>query len=88
MTAKIFRRTVHDQVSSRLKGPLENRRRPPFLLLTIFLLGRAWYLELQATDHWKGIWAKRSRKILLASTAVSAVIWGLRFGGVLGGGLF
>ncbi len=60
----------------------------PFLLLTIFLLGRAWYLELRATDHWKGIWAQRSRKILLVSTAVSAVIWGLRFGGVLGGGVF
>ena len=60
----------------------------PLLVLTIFLLGRAWYLELRATDHWKGIWAKRSRKILIASTAVSAVIWGLRIGGVLGGGLF
>ena len=56
----------------------------PFLALGIFLLGRAWYLELKATDHWRGFWAKRSRKVLIASTLVSVAIWGLRFGGLLG----
>lgn len=56
----------------------------PFLALAILLLGRAWYLELHKTDHWRGFWAERSRKVLIASTLVSAVIWGLRFGGLLG----
>ncbi len=56
----------------------------PFLVLTIVMLGRAWYLELKKTDHWRGIWAQRSRKVLVASTLVSIVIWGLRFGGLLG----
>ncbi|MCH8910305.1 MAG: hypothetical protein IH867_06145 [Chloroflexi bacterium] len=56
----------------------------PFLALGILLLGRAWYLELKQTDHWRGFWAERSRKILVASTLVSVVIWGLRFGGLLG----
>ncbi len=57
----------------------------PFLILTILMLGRAWYLELEKTDHWRGFWAQRSRKVLIATTVVSVAIWGLRFGGILGG---
>lgn len=56
----------------------------PLLILTVLMLGRAWYLELETTDHWRGFWAQRSGKILIASTMVSVVIWGLRFGGLLG----
>ena len=56
----------------------------PFLALAVLLLGRAWYLELKQTEHWRGFWAERSRKVLIASTVVSVVIWGLRFGGLLG----
>ena len=56
----------------------------PLLALTIFMLGRAWYLEAEKTDHWRGIWAQRSRKILIVSTVASVVLWGLRFGEILG----
>ena len=56
----------------------------PFLILTVLMLGRAWYLELSAKEHWRGFWALRSRKMLIASTAVSVAIWGMRFGGLLG----
>ena len=56
----------------------------PFLALGILLLGRAWYLELKQRDHWRGFWADRSRKVLIASTLVSMAIWALRFGGLMG----
>jgi hypothetical protein len=57
----------------------------PFLILTVLMLSRAWYLELEPTGHWRGFWAIRSRKVLIASTAVSLAVWSLRFGGLLGG---
>jgi hypothetical protein len=56
----------------------------PFLLLTIVMLGRAWRLELKATGHFRGLWAERSRRILLISTVISIAVWGMRFGGFLG----
>ena len=56
----------------------------PFLVLTVFVLGRAWYLELEKTGHWRGVWAQRSRWWLIASTLASATLWGLRFAGLLG----
>ena len=56
----------------------------PLLLVTIALLGRAWRLELMAEGHWRGVWARRSRVVLLVSTVVSITVWGLRFAGLLG----
>ena len=56
----------------------------PLLLLTIAMLGRGWRLELKATGHFRGLWAERSRMVLLASTVISVAVWGMRFGGLLG----
>jgi hypothetical protein len=56
----------------------------PFIALTVFMLGRAWYLELGRPGHGRGIWLRRSRNILILSTVASATLWGLRFGGFLG----
>ncbi len=56
----------------------------PFMALTVFMLGRAWYLEFNKSGHWRGMWARRSRKILIVSTVASAAMWEARFGGLLG----
>ena len=55
----------------------------PFLVLTLALLGRGWYLNL-SHGGWRSPWARRSRLVLIGSTALAASLWGLRFAGLLG----
>ena len=46
-------------------------------------LARAWYLQI---GHGvSGVWPLRSLVTLMVSTAVAGTLWGLRFGGILGG---
>ena len=56
----------------------------PFLALAILVLGRAWYLECTHPGRWRSPWRKRALTVLASSTIVSGVLWGLRFGGLLG----
>ena len=56
----------------------------PLLGLNVILLGRGWYLEVGGTGHGRGARAKRSRRVLIASTAIAMILWGLRFAGTLG----
>lgn len=54
----------------------------PFLVLTVLLLGRGWYLQLR--PHRRSLWRDRSGAILVLSTLLAALLWGLRFAGLLG----
>ena len=54
----------------------------PLLGATIFILGRAWYLE--ESHRRPGIWRARSRWVLIASTVLVVALWVLRFVGLLG----
>ena len=56
----------------------------PLLALTLAMLGRGWYLDVSPGGGWRSPWARRSRLVLTASTALAALLWGLRFAGVLG----
>lgn len=57
----------------------------PFLALTVLLLGRGWYLHLRGHGlHGGTLWGRRSLAVLAGSTVVATVLWGLRFGGLLG----
>ena len=54
----------------------------PLLALTLLTLGRGWYLQL---NHGGAtVWQRRARRTLVLSTALAGILWGLRFGGVLG----
>ncbi|MEE8443575.1 MAG: hypothetical protein V3S37_07480 [Dehalococcoidia bacterium] len=54
----------------------------PFLVLTVVTLGRGWYL---ATRHpSRTLWQRRATVILVGSTLLAVVLWGLRFAGLLG----
>ena len=55
-----------------------------FLVLTLLVVGRGWYLDLSHRGGWRSSWAKRSTLVLMGSTMVAAVLWGLRFAGLLG----
>ncbi len=54
----------------------------PFLALTLLTLGRGWYL--QRAHGGATVWQRRARRTLVLSTALAGILWGLRFGGVLG----
>ena len=54
----------------------------PFLGLTLLFLGRGWYL--QTRPHRMTPWRRRALVVLEGSTILSASLWGLRFGGLLG----
>ncbi len=57
----------------------------PFLALTIFFLSRGWYLQIR--DHGFGgdtLWSHRGQVVLIISTLLAVILWGLRFGGLLG----
>lgn len=57
----------------------------PFLILTIVLLGRGWYLQLRSHGlHGGTLWSQRSLIVLIVSTLLAATLWGLRFGGLMG----
>jgi hypothetical protein len=56
----------------------------PFLLLTLLMLGRGWYLNLSHGGGWRSPWARRSRLTLVGATALAGLLWGLRFAGLLG----
>ena len=56
----------------------------PLLALTLLMLGRGWYLQLAHRGGWVSLWARRAGLILIGSTALAAVMWGLRFAGLLG----
>jgi len=55
----------------------------PFLGLTILTLGWGWYLDLRHKG-WRSGWRQRGLVVLRGSTALSVLLWGLRFGGLLG----
>lgn len=57
----------------------------PLLGLSVAMLSRAWYLQMARAAHPNATWAVRSRRVLVASTALAIVLWGLRFAGLLGG---
>ena len=56
----------------------------PFLVLTLAMLGRGWYLELTQRHGWRSGWRQRAFLTLIVSTVLAAVLWGLRFAGLLG----
>ena len=56
----------------------------PLLGVTILMLGRGWYLEMAHRGRWRSPWRRRASLVLMASTALAVVLWGLRFTGLLG----
>ncbi len=57
----------------------------PFIILTVALLGRGWYLQLRDHGlHGGSLWSRRSLVVLAGSTVLAVILWGLRFGGLLG----
>ena len=56
----------------------------PFLGLTLLMLGRGWYLELAHPGRWRSPWRRRAGAVLIGSTALATLLWGLRFAGILG----
>ena len=56
----------------------------PLLAVTILMLGRGWYLEMAHRGRWRSPWRRRASLVLIASTALAVVLWGLRFTGLLG----
>ncbi len=56
----------------------------PLLAVTILMLGRGWYLEMAHRGRWRSPWRRRASLVLMASTALAVVLWGLRFTGLLG----
>ncbi len=56
----------------------------PFLILTVVLLGRGWYLQISHGIRGGSSWSRGSLLVLSGSTALAALLWGLRFGGLLG----
>ncbi len=56
----------------------------PLLAVTILMLGRGWYLEMAHRGRWRSPWRRRASLVLMASTALAVVLWGLRFAGLLG----
>ena len=56
----------------------------PFLAVTVFMLARGWWLAPSHGSLWGPAWKNRAMVTLIASTALSAVLWTLRFAGLLG----
>ena len=56
----------------------------PFLGLTVAVLARGWYLELALPGRWRSPSRTRARLVLIGSTGLAAVLWVLRFAGLLG----
>jgi len=56
----------------------------PLLALTLVMLGRGWYLQQSHRGGWRSSWGQRAGLVLLGSTVLAAVLWSLRFTGLLG----
>lgn len=56
----------------------------PFLVLTVVMLARGWYLNLSHGGGWQSSWARRSRLVLVVSSVIAISLLGLRFAGLLG----
>ena len=56
----------------------------PLLALTLVMLGRGWYLNLSHGERWRSIWNRRAGLVLMGSTVLAVVLWGLRLAGLLG----
>ena len=56
----------------------------PFLVVAVLMLARGWWLELSHEGRWRSSWRKRATVVLITSTALSVVLWTLRFAGLLG----
>ncbi len=56
----------------------------PLLAVTILMLGRGWYLAMAHRGRWRSPWRRRASLVLMSSTALAVVLWGLRFSGLLG----
>ena len=56
----------------------------PLLAITVLMLARGWWLA-PSHDSWRGpAWKNRATYTLIASTALAATLWSLRFANVLG----
>ncbi len=56
----------------------------PFLVVTVLMLARGWWLAPSHGSWWGSKWKNRATLTLAASTVLAVVLWGLRFAGLLG----
>jgi len=56
----------------------------PFLVITVLMLARGWWLAPSHGSLWGAGWKNRAMVTLILSTVLAAVLWGLRFAGLLG----
>ena len=56
----------------------------PFLVVTVLMLARGWWLAPSHGSWWGAAWKNRATYTLIAATVLSTTLWGLRFAGVLG----
>ena len=56
----------------------------PFLVITVLMLARGWWLAPSHGSWWGPAWKSRATVTLILSTVLAVVLWGLRFAGLLG----
>ena len=56
----------------------------PFLVITVLMLARGWWLAPSHGSLWGPDWKNRTTYTLISATVLSATLWGLRFAGLLG----
>ena len=56
----------------------------PFLVITVLMLARGWWLAPSHGSWWGPAWKNRATFTLILSTVLAIVLWGLRFAGLLG----
>jgi len=55
-----------------------------FLVITVLMLARGWWLAPSHGSWWGPDWKNRATYTLISATVLSATLWGLRFAGLLG----
>jgi len=56
----------------------------PFLVITVLMLARGWWLAPSHGSLWGTGWKNRATVTLIVSTLLAVVLWTLRFAGLLG----
>ncbi len=56
----------------------------PFLVITVLMLARGWWLAPSHGSWWGPAWKNRATYTLIVSTVLAVTLWSLRFGGLLG----
>ena len=56
----------------------------PFLVITVLMLARGWWLAPSHGSWWGPAWKNRATATLIVATILAAVLWSLRFAGLLG----